>query len=385
VNVVITGGFGFVGWHTACRLRALHAIQPIRTGRRGLSGASTFGRLLAGVDTIIHLAGVNRAESDEAVEGGNHLIAEIVAGAIEANGRPVHLVYGNSIQSLEDNPYGRGKRAAGEVLSRACERVGGTFANVVLPNLFGEHGRPDYNSFVATFSHVVAHNQTPRVTANRTVPLLHAQDAATALIDAMHDRTTHEAAPRGQARGVEDVLALLKEFHSTYGKRGELPDLSSKFSLDLFNTYRSYLFPDRYPFRVSVNSDARGTLFETSRSHGGTAQSFLSTTMPGATRGNHYHLHKVERFFVVKGEAEIAVRRLYDDDVVRFRIRGDSPCFVDMPTMWAHSVRNVGDSELVTVFWANQLLDPANPDQYAEHVEPSDPSTRTTPTTREFA
>ena len=42
---------------------------------------------------------------------------------------------------------------------------------------------------------------------------------------------------------------------------------------------------------------------------------------PGATRGDHYHLRKVERFFVVKGTAEIALRRLYDDEVIRFRAR----------------------------------------------------------------
>ena len=94
-----------------------------------------------------------------------------------------------------------------------------------------------------------------------------------------------------------------------------------------------------------------------------------STTAPGLIRGDHYHLHKIERFFVVRGEAEIALRRLYDTEVVRFRLSEDAPGFVDMPTMWVHSITNVGDSELVTVFWADQLLDPVQPDQYPERVE----------------
>jgi UDP-2-acetamido-2,6-beta-L-arabino-hexul-4-ose reductase len=94
--------------------------------------------------------------------------------------------------------------------------------------------------------------------------------------------------------------------------------------------------------------------------------------VPGAQRGDHYHLRKVERFFVVKGEAEIALRRLLHDDVVTFRLSGDRPSFADMPTLWVHNIRNVGDDDLVTVFWADQLLDPQHPDQYPERVTPGE-------------
>jgi UDP-2-acetamido-2,6-beta-L-arabino-hexul-4-ose reductase len=76
----------------------------------------------------------------------------------------------------------------------------------------------------------------------------------------------------------------------------------------------------------------------------------------------------VERFFVVKGEAEIALRRLLHDTVVRFRLSGSKPAFVDMPTLWVHNIKNVGDGELVTTFWGDQLLDLARPDQYPERV-----------------
>ena len=83
-------------------------------------------------------------------------------------------------------------------------------------------------------------------------------------------------------------------------------------------------------------------LVETVRSHGGTGQAFVSSTVPGAMRGDHWHLRKIERFMVVRGEAEIALRRLFHDDVVTFRVSGSEPGFVDMPTMWAHNIRNVG-------------------------------------------
>lgn len=48
---------------------------------------------------------------------------------------------------------------------------------------------------------------------------------------------------------------------------------------------------------------------------------------------------------------------------------GSSPAYVDMPTLWVHNIRNIGDDELVTMFWSDQLLDPRDPDQYAERVD----------------
>ena len=56
------------------------------------------------------------------------------------------------------------------------------------------------------------------------------------------------------------------------------------------------------------------------------------------------------------------------DDVISFRVSGDRPVFVDMPSMWAHSITNVGPSELLTLFWSNEIFDPLVPDTYPERV-----------------
>lgn len=361
---VITGGHGFLGWHLACRLRALEGVEPQRWGRSDLEASPELE-----LDLVYHLAGVNRAQSAAEVERGNLDAARALAAAIERQARPVHVVYANSIQVDGDSAYARGKRAAADLLAEAVDRRGGTLADVVLPNIFGEHGRPSYNSFVATFAHAVAHGETPTVMQDREVPLLHAQRAAEQLRQAARSRRSQVVRATTPCLTVSEVLERLRGYHAMYALRGELPDLHDDFDVDLFNTYRSYLFPQAFPMTVSPHDDSRGRLFETTRSHGGESQSFVSTTLPGASRGDHYHLNKVERFFVLRGEAEIQLRRLLHEDVVRFRLSGDSPSFVDMPTLWTHSITNVGDSELVTFFWADQLLDPDSPDQYPERVE----------------
>lgn len=366
-TTAITGGRGFLGWHTAVRLRAEHETAARLLGRDELGDPDLLTRSLDGVDTVIHLAGVNRADSDEAVERGNADLATALAAAVTTGQRPIHLVYGNSIQSVLDNPYGRGKARAAKILKEAVTSVGGTFVDVRLPNLFGEHGKPAYNSFVATFCHEVAQGRTPMVSADKLVPLLHAQDAAEVLIGSARNRSSFMLTPQGQSHGVSEVLGLITDFHEKYVE-GQIPALPDKFSVDLFNTYRSYMFPQHFPFRGTVHADQRGQLFETVRVHGGTGQTFVSTTVPGVTRGDHYHLSKIERFFVIAGTAEIALRRVHDDEVVRFRVTGEDRCFVDMPTMWVHNISNVGDDELVTMFWADQLLNPAAPDTYWEAV-----------------
>ena len=362
MKVAITGGHGFLGWHTACRLRARYGVDAVRLGRADLADPDRLSEALDGVDTVLHLAGVNRAETDDEVEGGNVALAEAVSSAL--SGRPVHVVYSNSVHQGLDTPYGRGKRRAGEILR--C--LPGTTADVALPNLFGEHGRPAYNSFVATFCHEVASGRVPEVQVDREVPLLHAQAAAQALIDSALERVDGTREVAGESHRVSDVLATVRHFHTLYADRGEVPDLTASFAVDLFNTYRSYRFPESFPIHADVHADDRGRLFETVRSHGGTGQAFVSTTAPGRGRGEHYHLRKVERFFVVAGQAEISLRRLLHDDVVTFRLSGDRPAFVDMPTLWVHALTNVGDDDLVTMFWADQLLDPDDPDQYPEEV-----------------
>lgn len=365
-RVAITGGFGFLGWHTACRLRALHGVEPVRLGRDDLADPGRLAEGLADVDTVLHVAGVNRADSDAEVESGNADAAEALAASLRRVGRPVDVVYANSVQADLDNPYGRGKAQAAAILAAACADTGGHFADLLLPNLFGEHGRPGYNSFVATFAHEVAAGRTPSVTGDREIELLHAQDAAAALIAGV-GQDVRTVVP-GEAIGISPVLGLFEEFRELYGARGEIPDVSTKMRLDLFNTYRAAAFAGAPAASPQVHSDNRGDLFETVRSHGGTGMSYASTTKPGQKRGEHYHLHKIERFVVVKGEAEIELRRLLHDDVVTVRVSGERPVFVDMPTLWVHNIRNVGDDDLLTVFWSDQLLDPVNPDQFPETI-----------------
>lgn len=361
MRVLLTGASGFLGWHTRVRLRALTDLDIVPVTRENWN---QLGELVSSADAVIHVAGVNRGEPND-VETGNVRLAEALAQAVKDAARPTRIVFANSIQSGNGTPYGTGKARAAQLLRDAAEAVGGSFVDVLLPNIFGEHGRPAYNSFVATFVDAVIKGIEPEI-QDREVALLHVQGAAEALRDAL---TTSETtiAPAATPTTVAAVLATLQEFRSVYAK-GDIPALETPLRVDLFNTCRAALFPGHYPLPLTVHSDERGRLVETVRAHGGQGQTFVSTTKPGITRGDHFHLQKVERFVVLSGTARISLRRVFHHDVVHFEVSGERPVVVDMPTMWVHNITNVGSSELTTLFWTHSLFDPEHPDTYWEPV-----------------
>ena len=312
---------------------------------------------------VIHCAGVNRG-ADIDVDAGNVEPARRLLGALRTLDRPTRVVYANTIHSRRRGTYGESKRQAAEILRQAP----GGLSDVVLPNLFGEHCRPHYNSFVATFCSEVALGRAPAVVRDHEVPLLHAQGAAEILLNEVSATASRTVSPAGKPTRVPDVLRILREFDAVY-RTGQVPDISSRFRVQLFNTYRSYLFPSCYPIRVPTQPDSRGALIECVRTGEAGGQAFVSSTMPGARRGEHVHLRKFERFLVVDGEAEISLRRLFTDEVVRFRVDGKLPVIVDMPTMWTHNISNVGARPVTTFFWVNELFSAADADTFPCPVE----------------
>lgn len=362
MKIVITGSEGFLGWHTRARLHALSDHEIVRVGR---DQWRELPRAMDSADAVIHLAGINRASESE-IEQGNVQLAEDLAAALSNASAGCRVVYAGStqVESHANTAYGRGKAQAAAVLQRATSS-GASFCEVRLPNIFGEHARPRYNTFVATFIDMLMHGETPTV-RDHPVQLLHAQAAADTLISAV-DGTESIIKPAGVRTTVPKVFEELRWYHDTYA-RGDIPDLRTQFSTDLFNTYRSAVFPLMYPIHPRINSDDRGDLVETVRSHGRGGQAFVSRTRPGKTRGNHYHLSKIERFVVISGRARISLRRLLTDTIVHYDVDGAQPSIVDMPTLWAHSITNTGDNDLITMFWTDQLFDPTAPDTYREPV-----------------
>jgi UDP-2-acetamido-2,6-beta-L-arabino-hexul-4-ose reductase len=116
-----------------------------------------------------------------------------------------------------------------------------------------------------------------------------------------------------------------------------------------------------------VNADERGIYVEWAKSVS-KGQSSYSTTKSQIIRGNHFHLRKVERFAVIEGNASIKLRKYGTTEVIEYILDGNEPAYVDMPIWFTHNITNIGNSNLITLFWTNEFYDPSDPDTYYEPV-----------------
>ena len=372
MKVAVTGVGGLLGWHASVRLHAYNCaasfegkdipFELVRLDRESFSNAASIAKKLAAVDAILHFAGVNRGESDE-VEKANPSIAKtLVQGCKDADVNP-YILYANSTHSGRHTPYGRSKRVAGEILEDFAEN----YCNLVLPHIFGENAKPYYNNVTATLIDQIHSNALPVINPDGEVSLLYAGDAVHMATNLALEKRVGTIQPNGQKISVPSLYEKLKYFHSLY-RENIFPNLAEKIDLNLFNCYRSAAFPTNQPIKIKLNKDDRGVLFEAAKGGGPDGQSFMSTTAPGITRGDHFHCEKVERFLVVRGKAIIRLRRVLTDELYEFQVNGDEPVAIDIPPLYTHSIENIGNDDLYTLFWAHEMFDPNNPDTYAHSV-----------------
>jgi len=366
MRVGVTGSGGLIGWHVRCRLSVEADLIVSTADRRTFLKPEVMDAFVRDCDVIIHLAGQNRG-SDVEIEETNPALAKDLVDALMRTGNRPQVLFASSIHIDRDTAYGRSKRKATDILSHWATQTQARFCNLVLPHVYGEHGRPFYNSVVSTFCYQLASGDEPIIDVDGQLELLHAQDVAELILSAIRAGTSGELKPDGMPIRLSPLLARLRGLSDKY-LAGVIPKFNEPLDLRLFNTFRSYLFPGHYPVFPRLLSDDRGASFEALKTeHGG--QAFLSKTRPGVSRGDHFHFNKVERFLVVEGEAEIRLRRRFQRAVTTFHLSGEKPCFIDIPTLHTYKISNVGKDELLSVFWSHEIYDPGNPDTHPESVD----------------
>lgn len=365
-KIGITGATGLIGWHLRCYFHGRSDVEIVPAGRKTFDCDDEMDRFTSACDAIVHLAGMNRGD-DDIVEKTNVELTEKLVASLERTKSAGHVLFSSSTHIEGDTPYGRSKRRSAEVLAAWAQRSRASFTNLILPHVFGEAGRPFYNSVVSTFCFQLAEGQSPQVHNDSELSLVHAQQVADIANRVIRERYTGQLTCKGSAVSVRALLRMLKDLSEVYEVGHTIPDIQDPLRLSLFNTYRSYLFPRRSRHELTLNTDPRGVLVEAVKSRNG-GQTFFSSTKPGVTRGNHYHLRKVERFVVVRGQATIEVRRMFSDDVHTFDVDGCIPAYIDIPTLHTHNITNVGDADLLTLFWANEIFDLERSDTFGEPV-----------------
>lgn len=391
MKVLVTGAKGFVGQNLVVVLKRQSDAEIIEYDLDAPESILNDG--LATADVIFHLAGINRPEKPEDYAAGNTGFTQMLCERLCALGRKPTISFSSSIQAELDNPYGISKRRAEEALMHFSEETGARVVIFRMKNVFGKWCRPNYNSAVATFCHNIARNLPISISdrANE-VHLVYVDDVCMAMMEAVgmslsppkHFVTSVDSAYAEIEPSFKITLGSLADtIHSFKATRSSLqvPAFDDPFIRRLYATYLSYLEESDFTYGLDIKTDNRGSLAEFLKS-ASFGQIFVSRTKPGITRGNHYHHTKTEKFLVVQGDAiirfrdvrteirdqksEASVRRMPDQrsSVIEYRVSGDEFRVVDIPPGYTHSIENIGEEELVTLFWANQIFDPDNPDTY---------------------
>ena len=371
-KIGITGKAGFIGTHLANNIylhKDKYALIDFEDSY--FQNEEQLKGFVKHCDVIVHLAALNRHSApDEILKTNIRLVEQLIDALETTNSRP-HIIFSSSTQEERENAYGSSKKKGRELFENWANRNKSSFTGLIIPNVFGPFGVPFHNSFISTFSFQLTHDQEPKIEIDAEVGLIYVDELVKQILNIIEKNEKFikiERLVETSRYKVSDILNMMESYKSDYIDKAIIPQLETNFKRNLFNTFRSYIdLNDHFPFQYKLNSDIRGTFVETMKLNSGGQVSY-STTKPGITRGNHFHTRKIERFAVIKGDAEIKMRKINTKEIFEFKLNGDNPSFVDMPIWYTHNIANTGQSELITMFWINEFFDEKDADTFYEEV-----------------
>ncbi len=369
MKILVTGAKGFIGKNLTAELRSRKNDDVL--GYDMDSDPSLLDAYCKEAGYVFHLAGVNRPTEQNGFMEGNHNFTAVLLDALRRHGNTCPVMISSSIQAALDNPYGRSKKAAEELMLQYAGETGARVLIYRLPNVFGKWCRPNYNSAVATFCSNIAHG-LPIVIKDRgtALSLVYIDDLLEELVNALEGRECSGGlfceVPVVYSRTLGEIADLIYSFRDSREER-TVPDMSDGFIKKLYSTYLSYLPEDRFAYPLNMNTDGRGsfTEFLKTRERG---QVSINISKPGVVKGNHWHHSKNEKFLVVSGEGIIRFRKIDSADVTEYRVSGERLQVVDVPAGYTHNIENCGAADMVTVMWASESFNPEKPDTYYMEV-----------------
>lgn len=368
-KILVTGADGFIGSNLVSHLKLKDGYQILTFDIKNTD--DELEQLVSEADFIFHLAGVNRPKNEEGFRIGNSELTLKIISVLNKMELSTPILITSSVQSEMDNPYGKSKKAAEDIVLKYRQHSGSYYI-YRLSNVFGKWCRPNYNSVVATFCHNIARGKEISISnRNQEVDFVYIDDVISEFVSVLE----HGQCGGKKYYNVEptytvtlgDLADTLYKFHDISHTLC-VPDFSNLFVKKLHATYLSYLPEDEFSYKLKRYKDHRGDLFELIKSEQ-FGQIFISTTKPGIQRGDHYHHTKNEKFCVIRGEAKIQLRHILKETIISYKVSGRQPEIVDIPPGYTHSITNVGTSDVITLFWANEIFDKEKSDTYFDRVE----------------
>lgn len=365
MKILVTGANGFVGKNLIAELKNKGYSDILRCTRETTS--DQLYEYTRECQFVFHLAGINRPKDDKEFMEGNFRFTSKLLELLRKNNNKSPILITSSIQAEKDNSYGRSKKAGEDLLFEYSKETGAKVYVYRLPNLFGKWSKPNYNSVVSTFCYNIARDLDVQINnLEAEINLCYIDDVLEEFIRALESNSTKDkkfcVIPISYNVKVSELAELIQSFKES---RIDLsvPNMRDSFTNKLYSTYLSYLPKHKFSYPLKMNIDNRGSFTEFIRTPE-RGQVSVNISKPGITKGNHWHHTKNEKFLVVSGEGLIRFRKIDSNDIIEYKVNGEKLEVVDIPTGYTHSIVNIGDTDMITIMWANECFNPDKPDTY---------------------
>lgn len=365
MKILVTGAKGFIGRNLIAQLKNRKYTDIMEYDMD--SNVSVLDGYCKEADFVFHLAGVNRPKDQTEFMGGNFGFTSTLLVALNKYNNHCPIMISSSVQAEKNNPYGKSKKAGEHLVFKYRKETGAKVLVYRFPNVFGKWCRPNYNSAIATFCYNISRNLPITVSDSSAVlNLVYIDDVVDELIRALEGNQNtvgkYCEVPIVYRASLGKIVDLLYSFQKIR-ENHFIPELSNDFIKKLYSTYLSYLPEEQFSYELPMHEDERGSFTEFVKTTG-RGQVSINISKPGITKGNHWHNTKNEKFLVVNGKGVIRFRKVNSDKIIEYFVSGEKMEVVDIPTGYTHNIENIGDTDLVTVMWANECFDPDNPDTF---------------------
>lgn len=369
MKVLLTGAAGFIGRNFLQRALSESDIEIL--AYHHTQGNEELRKLVHSCEAVVHLAGVNRPPAESEFAEGNVEFTNELVTILHDEGKSCPIIFSSSRQAEIDNPYGFSKRQAEEALTRYAKTCKAQIYIYRLPNVFGKWARPDYNSVVATFCyHLARHESIHIASQERLLELVYIDDVVSEFLAALRGNAHRDGAfykvPVTHECTVGQLAKLLQGFVKCQ-RNLCVPDMEKALVKKLYSTYISYLPPDGLSYELSSHEDERGSFTEFIRT-AGQGQFSVNVSKPHVRKGGHWHQSKHEKFLVVAGQGRIRLRQVEERKIYSYDVSAKKLEVIEIPPGYTHDIENLGETDMVTIMWANENFDPSQPDTYRLEV-----------------
>lgn len=370
MRILVTGSNGFIGRNLVETLK--YKFKDGEIYKYDIDNSiDELKEFVNNSDCIIHLAGVNRPLTNSDFYTGNVDFTRELCNIIEKTGKKKKLIVSSSIHVNKDSDYGKSKKMAEEYLEDFALRTMNKVIIFRLTNVFGKWAKPNYNSVVATFCYNIARDLPINIHDEKlSLVLAHIDDVVTEFIDQISsddDKIIKFLDLHKKYEVTIGEIALLIESFKRSRNDKSIPNVKDDFVKKLHSTYLTYIPINNLSYDLDMNVDDRGSFTEFIRTLD-KGQISINISKPGIVKGNHWHHTKNEKFLVIAGSGVIRFRSIINNEVYEYNVSEKKLEVIDIPAGYTHNIENTGQSDMVTIIWANELYNPEKPDTFFMEV-----------------